>query len=81
MVRILCLHGFGTSSQIFESQLLPLRMSLPDLYELIFADGEVECERARGRTSYSARWCCTNTYYERMATPSGSLTEMQTFPR
>ncbi|OKL56910.1 hypothetical protein UA08_07743 [Talaromyces atroroseus] len=52
MVRILCLHGHGTSSQIFETQLATLCKSLPEHYEYVYADGEIECDRAPGKSRY-----------------------------
>ncbi|PLB54711.1 hypothetical protein P170DRAFT_505429, partial [Aspergillus steynii IBT 23096] len=38
-VRVLCLHGIGTNSEIFEAQTARLRYLLGDQYEFDFVDG------------------------------------------
>ncbi|KAL1845791.1 hypothetical protein Daus18300_014449 [Diaporthe australafricana] len=47
-MRILCLHGHGTSSAIFETQLTKVREELGASFEYIYLDGPVESERVRG---------------------------------
>ena len=48
-MKFLCLHGMGTNSGIFESQ---LSLTLPYLeaqgHEFIFVDGIIECAPAKG---------------------------------
>lgn len=48
-MRILCLHGLGTNSQILESQITTLRSRLPSEWEFEFLDGEVEAQPAPGK--------------------------------
>ncbi|KAH8692260.1 serine hydrolase FSH [Talaromyces proteolyticus] len=43
MLRILCIHGGGSSSEIFESQTTALRSLLPNSWEWVFHDAELEC--------------------------------------
>ncbi|PNS14520.1 Dihydrofolate reductase [Sphaceloma murrayae] len=43
MVRILCLHGSGSSGDIFESQTSTLRALLPRHWEWCFYNAEIEC--------------------------------------
>ncbi|SMQ54214.1 unnamed protein product [Zymoseptoria tritici ST99CH_3D7] len=43
MVRILCLHGTGSSGAIFESQTAALRAMLPSHWEWFFINAELEC--------------------------------------
>ena len=49
-MKFLCLHGMGTNSSIFESQ---LSSTLPYLeaqgHEFIFVDGLIECAPAQGK--------------------------------
>ena len=49
-MKFLCLHGMGTNSSIFESQ---LSSTLPYLeaqgHEFIFVDGLIECAPAKGK--------------------------------
>ena len=47
-MRILCLHGHGTSSEIFETQLAAIREALDDSDEYVYIDGPVESDRVRG---------------------------------
>ena len=51
-MKFLCLHGMGTNSTIFESQLGTI---LPYLeahgHEFVFVDGLVECAPADGKSS------------------------------
>ncbi|GME50746.1 hypothetical protein HK57_00312 [Neofusicoccum parvum] len=47
-MRILCLHGYGTSAAILESQLSAFIDSADPNYEFVFLDGEVECQKAQG---------------------------------
>ncbi len=48
-MKFLCLHGMGTNSSIFESQ---LGSTLPYLeaqgHEFVFVDGQIECAPADG---------------------------------
>ena len=50
-MKFLCLHGMGTNSSIFESQ---LSSTLPYLeaqgHEFIFVDGLIECAPAEGES-------------------------------
>ncbi|KAL7805587.1 serine hydrolase domain-containing protein [Trichoderma aethiopicum] len=46
-MRFLCLHGRGTSAQIFELQTARLREQLSD-HEFVFIDGVVETEPSEG---------------------------------
>lgn len=48
-MKILCLHGYGTSSSILKSQLDALIRRADESYEFIFFDGEVECPKAKGK--------------------------------
>lgn len=47
-MRFLCLHGMGTSANIFESQLAAVRASIPGQHEFFFLDGQVEGEPLYG---------------------------------
>lgn len=47
-MKILCLHGHGTSSAIFEIQLAGIREALGDGYEYVYLDGPVESSRVQG---------------------------------
>ncbi|PGH17659.1 hypothetical protein AJ79_01021 [Helicocarpus griseus UAMH5409] len=47
-MKILCLHGVGSSGSICESQFSPLLRRIDPSFELIFVDGPVECERGPG---------------------------------
>ena len=47
-MKILCLHGSGTSGAIFESQLAQFLDHVDESYEFVFIDGEVECAKAPG---------------------------------
>ena len=51
-MKFLCLHGMGTNSSIFESQ---LGSTLPYLeaqgHEFVFVDGLIECPPADGKAS------------------------------
>lgn len=51
MVKILCLHGYGTSARIMESQLQTIRSMADPEWEFVFVDGEVGCKKAPGTTS------------------------------
>ncbi|KAL2010517.1 hypothetical protein VTN00DRAFT_6324 [Thermoascus crustaceus] len=48
MTRILCLHGYGTSSNILKHQLSALIAAADPSFEFVFLDGEVECQKAPG---------------------------------
>lgn len=45
-MKILCLHGYGTSGQIFEEQLGSLIATLGEHHEFVFLDGEVPVTRS-----------------------------------
>lgn len=47
-MRILCLHGVGTSGAILERQMANLKRELDPSYELVFVDGPFESERGPG---------------------------------
>ena len=51
-MKFLCLHGMGTNSSIFESQ---LGSTLPYLeaqgHEFVFVDGLIECAPAEGEAT------------------------------
>ncbi|KAL4917133.1 serine hydrolase FSH [Aspergillus aurantiobrunneus] len=46
--RILCLHGIGTNSKVFEAQTATLRYQLGDSFEFEFVDGEYLWPAANG---------------------------------
>ena len=48
-MKILALHGHGTSGAILRSQLTPLMQLATDRnYDFVFVDGDYECEKAPG---------------------------------
>ncbi|KAK7402557.1 hypothetical protein QQX98_011695 [Neonectria punicea] len=47
-MRFLCLHGMGTSAEIFETQTGPLRRALGELNDFEFYEGECEVPPAEG---------------------------------
>lgn len=48
-MRLLALHGMGTSALIFEAQLSRICATLEDHgHELVFVDGQIECDGAKG---------------------------------
>lgn len=49
-MRFLCLHGMGTNSDIFESQIEAIRSLLPTHFDFTFMDGEHNSEPADGMT-------------------------------
>ncbi|KAJ5128606.1 hypothetical protein N7448_002322 [Penicillium atrosanguineum] len=51
-MRILCLHGVGSSGAILEKQMSNLRRELDPSFELVFVDGPFECERGPGVSEY-----------------------------
>ncbi|KAL2069228.1 hypothetical protein VTL71DRAFT_15566 [Oculimacula yallundae] len=51
-MRILCLHGFGSSGAILERQMSNLRRELDPIFELVFVDGPFESERGPGVSEY-----------------------------
>ncbi|KNG87270.1 hypothetical protein ANOM_004941 [Aspergillus nomiae NRRL 13137] len=46
--KILCLHGIGTNSEIFEAQTAGLRYQLGEDFEYEFVDGGYDCPAASG---------------------------------
>ncbi|KAJ5135406.1 uncharacterized protein N7515_004684 [Penicillium bovifimosum] len=51
-MRILCLHGVGSSGAILEKQMSNLRRELDPSFELVFVDGPFECGRGPGVSEY-----------------------------
>ncbi|KAI4255609.1 MAG: hypothetical protein LQ352_002497 [Teloschistes flavicans] len=51
-MKILCLHGVGSSGAILEMQMANFRRELDPSYELVFVDGPFECERGPGVPEY-----------------------------
>ncbi|KAJ6788508.1 hypothetical protein PWT90_01622 [Aphanocladium album] len=51
-MRILCLHGVGSSGEILEAQMSNLRRELDPSFELVFVDGPFECRRGPGVPDY-----------------------------
>ncbi|KAM3516798.1 hypothetical protein NHJ13051_009573 [Beauveria bassiana] len=47
-IRVLCLHGLGTGSNILKSQLSPVLSLLPSSYSFVFLDGPVICDPSPG---------------------------------
>ncbi|EXJ91410.1 hypothetical protein A1O1_04522 [Capronia coronata CBS 617.96] len=47
-MRILCLHGYGTSGAIMRSQMHAVISQADPSYEFVFLDGEYECPPAQG---------------------------------
>lgn len=57
-MRILCLHGMGTSAAILEAQLTRIVTQLRGAgHELLFLDGLHECETTDGK-------CTVMTHYQ-----------------
>lgn len=51
-MRILCLHGMGTSAAVLEAQLGPIVASLEaDGHEFVFLDGLLECATDNGSSA------------------------------
>ena len=48
-MKILCLHGVGSSGAILERQMANLRRELDPSFDLVFVDGPFECERGPGK--------------------------------
>ncbi|KAL4888141.1 DUF341 domain-containing protein [Aspergillus ambiguus] len=53
-MRILCLHGVGSSGAILEKQMANLRRELDPSFELVFVDGPFQCGRGPGVSEYQA---------------------------
>ncbi|KAJ8106138.1 hypothetical protein ONZ43_g7165 [Nemania bipapillata] len=51
-MKILCLHGVGSSGAILEAQMANLRRELDPSFELVFVDGPFEHERGPGIPEY-----------------------------
>ncbi|KAM5436780.1 hypothetical protein McanMca71_001894 [Microsporum canis] len=51
-MRILCLHGVGSSGAVLEAQMANLQRELDPSFELVFVDGPFECERGPGVPEY-----------------------------
>ncbi|EOA84354.1 uncharacterized protein SETTUDRAFT_55643, partial [Exserohilum turcica Et28A] len=47
-MRVLCLHGVGSSATILETQLRPFLQAVDSSYEFIFADGPIPSPRGPG---------------------------------
>ena len=50
-MKILCLHGYGTSGEIFRQQLTSIIQVLGEDHEYVFLDGEAKVVRS-GKTSH-----------------------------
>ena len=46
-LRLLCLHGMGTSAAILARQLRPLADATSDIAELVYLDGQELCPAVR----------------------------------
>ncbi|KAH8690348.1 DUF341 domain-containing protein [Phaeosphaeriaceae sp. PMI808] len=53
-MKILCLHGVGSSGAHLEAQMANLRRELDPSFELVFVDGPFECERGPGVPEYQS---------------------------
>jgi hypothetical protein len=53
MMRILCLHGYGTSGAIMRNQLDAFIRHADASYEFVFLDGEYGCPKAQGMDTRS----------------------------
>ncbi|KAL2784620.1 DUF341 domain-containing protein [Aspergillus keveii] len=51
-MKILCLHGAGSSGAILERRMSSLRRELDPSFELVFVDGPFECGRGPGVSEY-----------------------------
>ncbi|KAF5534668.1 DUF341 domain-containing protein [Fusarium mexicanum] len=60
-MRILCLHGFGSSGALFEKQVSNLKRELDPSFELVFVDGPFESERGPGISEYQPGPYYSNT--------------------
>ncbi|KAL6878976.1 serine hydrolase FSH [Trichoderma novae-zelandiae] len=65
-MRFLCLHGRGTSAQIFELQTARLREQLSD-HEFVFIDGVVETEPSEGAEAVAEEFF---GWFEQPASPA-----------
>jgi len=73
-MRILCLHGAGSSGSIFEAQIANLQHQLDPSIELVFTDGPFECERGPGAYLTPNLPCVTNiSVYRRFRIPPRSI--------
>jgi predicted esterase len=56
-LRLLALHGMGTSAQILSRQLRPLADAVADVAELVYLDGQEQCPPVRRAARFCAsRW-------------------------
>jgi predicted esterase len=46
-LRLLALHGMGTSAQVLARQLRPLADAVADVAELVYLDGQEQCPPVR----------------------------------
>ncbi|KAI8948810.1 DUF341 domain-containing protein [Xylaria longipes] len=53
-MKILCLHGVGSSGAILEKQLSNLQRELDPSFDLVFVDGPFESERGPGVSEYES---------------------------
>ncbi|KAI1734274.1 DUF341 domain-containing protein [Xylaria scruposa] len=53
-MKILCLHGVGSSGSILEKQMSNLRRELDPSFDLVFVDGPFESERGPGVSQYES---------------------------
>ncbi|KAF6798076.1 hypothetical protein CSOJ01_12853 [Colletotrichum sojae] len=78
-MRILCLHGYGTSSAILRSQLDAFIHRADATHEFAFLDGEFECPRGRGIGTFAqGPFRCFNTSFGPHAIQA-SLDRLQAF--
>lgn len=49
-MRFLCLHGIGSSAQVFETQLSALTAGLGSRYEFVFLQGDIPSEAGPGES-------------------------------
>ncbi|PTB69585.1 hypothetical protein BBK36DRAFT_1156153 [Trichoderma citrinoviride] len=72
-MRFLCLHGRGTSAQIFELQTARLREQLSD-HEFVFIDGPVETEPSEGAEAVADQFF---GWFEQPASPAQAQQVLQ----
>jgi len=58
-MRFLCLHGYGTSSEIFQQQLAGISTALGDHHEYVYLDGEISVTRT-GTVRYNEQASAAN---------------------
>ena len=48
-MRFLCLHGMGSSAEIFETQLSAVQKVLGSKFEFVFLQGDIKAEAGPGK--------------------------------